>query len=130
MSYCVVKDVEDLMQQKFTNSTSPPMSKVAQLVMDVSADLDGVLIAAGYTLPITGTLSLSMLRRYTTYGVAAGAWHAGVHTDSDTPRVVYWTTEYREFIGRLRRQEEFLPDEDADNALTDPVFELAPFARR
>ena len=129
MAYCTPDQVENLMQVKFTSASKPSMEKVTELVYEIAGEMDGVIEAAGYTLPITSASALALLRRYNTYGVAASAWHAGYITDSDMPRVAYWQQEYKDFLARLRRYEQLLPGESSENDdIDDPAFAIAGFA--
>ncbi len=130
MAYCTVAQVEDLMQTKFTSVGKPPKARVEEIVDEVSGELDGVIEAAGYTLPITATAALALLRRYNTYGAAAAAWHAGFILEKDMPRVVYWNEEYQNFLSRLRRGEQYLPGISNDDASDYPAFGIAPAVRR
>lgn len=128
MSYCTVPEVETLMSLKFTSSSKPTTAKVEELIADVAGKMDGVIEAAGYTLPITAAAALALLKRYNEYGVAAAAWHAGYITDADMPRVTYWHTEYKDFLSRLRKSEQTLPAETSEyDDIAEPAFTIAGF---
>ncbi len=129
MAYCAVKDVEDLLGTKFSHDSRPPVREVEAMITTTEAELDGVAQAAGYTVPITGTQGVALLKRYAIFGAGVAAWHTMI-VDTDEPaRVTYWREQYDAFIGRLRRGEQQLPGESADSE-EDIAFEIAPHPQR
>lgn len=110
MSYCTVDNVETLVGQEYGAGTRPTRTEVGTLCENISAELDGVLAAAGYSTPVAASASLTMLRHYATMGTAVQAWHAGYITDADYPRIQSWQTAYRDFLLRIRKGEQWLPD--------------------
>lgn len=129
MSYCAVSDVERLMGIKFTATSRPATDDVSAFIDHAAADLDGVAQSAGYTVPVTGTQAVALMKRYNVYGAAVAAWHAGFVSDDLPPRVEYWDTQYNNFIARLRRGEQELPGADSESD-TDPFFGIAPAVPR
>lgn len=125
--YCTVEQLQDLMSLTFTSTSKPTDAKAAEIIEEVSGELDGVIAAAGYELPITNAGALLLLRRYNTFGAAASCWHAGYVTDNDLPRVTYWATEYNNFIRRLKNGEQALPGETPESGVNDPAFAIAAF---
>jgi len=124
MAYSTVANVEKLMQVNFTHGSGrPTYEDVEEMIDDVAADLDGVAQAAGYTVPITSTSGVALMRKYNTYGAAVAAWHAGFVSDTEPARVEFWRSQYEQFIARLRRGEQQLPSEEPESDL-DPVFEI------
>lgn len=111
MAYCTVADVENEMGQKFSQSTRPTTDTVETVIDGVSSEIDGVLQAIGYPLPVTNTSALALLKRYAKFGASAEAWHSGYISDDEPARVAYWRETYSDFIGRLRRAEQELPGE-------------------
>jgi hypothetical protein len=130
MAYCTTVQVEELMGIKFMSTSRPATNKVTETIDEVAGEIDGVLTAAGYDLPIAGVASLQLLRRYNTFGAAAACWHTGYATDNSIPRVEYWQQEYKDFLSRMRRGEQYLPDVDLDDDTSSPAFGVAPAAQR
>lgn len=93
--------------------TQPNLTEIESLITSVSAELDGILKAAGYSLPISvsNTDSLALLKSYARYGVACRAWHGAVGGTDRFPRVERWCKDYHDFLARLRRGEQQLPDD-------------------
>lgn len=130
MAYCTVADVEALMQIKFSHGSGRPLyADVEQMITDVAADLDGVVQAAGYTVPVTTAAAVALLRRYNTYGAAVAAWHAGYVSADEPPRVAYWRMQYEAFLARLRRGEQNLPGLTPESDL-DPAWAVVPLMAR
>lgn len=111
MAYCTVSDLEAMMGQTFGASTKPTATEVQAAIDETAAELDGVAAAAGYAVPVTGTSSLLTMKRLNQYGAAVNAWHTGVIADDEPARVVYWREAYANFITRLRKGEQTLPDD-------------------
>ena len=128
MAYCTVPEVETLMSLKFTSASKPTTAKVEELIADIEGEMDGVIEAAGYALPIGGTSALALLKRYNEYGVAAAVWHSGFITENDIPRVAYWHQEYKDFLMRMRKGDQFLPGAVTESGPGDPAFTIAGFA--
>lgn len=129
MAYCDIADVETLMQLKFSLNSRPNRYQAADIIEDVAAELDGVAQAAGYTVPVTSTAALGVMRRENMYGAACALWHAGYISDTAPARAEYWCTQYNDFLSRLRKGEQqlpgLLPVSDAD-----PAFSVVPLMPR
>jgi hypothetical protein len=129
MPYCTVGDVEAEIQRRFTSTSRPTDGDAASVIAGIAADLDGVLAAVGYNLPIASSEAIAILKRYTVYGAASALWHAMAQESTDSPRVVFWQTQYDAFLKRLRDGSQQLPlveIPDDDNV----AFAVAPAARR
>ena len=107
--YCSTEDIQALTGLVFTASTTPTLREVGTLITDVSADIDGILGAAHYTVPVADPEARRMLRGYVKFGVAVRAWFAGRLSDDEPPNVTYWKEEYRSFVARLRSGDQRLP---------------------
>jgi hypothetical protein len=125
MAYCTVADVEKAMQRKFShNSGFPRYDDVQEYIDGVAANLNGILQAMGYTVPVTATDAVALLKRYNTFGAACQAYHAGYRTeDILPPHAEYWCNQYSEFIARLEEGAQQLPGLTPEGP-DDPVFEI------
>jgi len=129
MSYCTVTDVETLMQIKFSLNSRPNLKQVKEIIAAVAAELDGVVQAAGYTVPVTATAAKAVLTRENTLGAACECWHAGYISDTAPARAEYWCEQYAAFLNRLRKGEQQLPGLTPTSDL-DPAFAIAPQVAR
>lgn len=121
MAYCTLANVETMMGISFTPTSRPTVEEAEDIVDSKAAEIDGVAQASGYTVPLTGTAAIAMLKHYNAIGAACACWHAGFISDTAPARVEYWCQEFRDFIARLRRGEQQIPSEDPTSDL-DPVF--------
>jgi len=120
MSYCLVADVQRLMGVTFTSTSRPTTADVETIITGVSADLDGVLRAAGYLIiPVVDATALLLLKQYSAMGAAVQSWHAGFVSDAEPPRVEYWRTQYDAFLTRIRNGTQVLPGSGADPTAAD-----------
>lgn len=118
MTYCTYSDVEETAGEEYTGSSQPSKARVVEVCIEVSLEIDAVLLAAGYTtVPATGTNDLALLKQYARFGSAAAAWHEGHVTDDEYPRVEFWEKSYRDFLPRLRRGEQGLIDQTIPSGL-------------
>lgn len=123
MAYCVETDVEGLTGLDIGTGTQPSTSELAQIMTNISAEIDGVLRAAGYDAPITsGTNDLALLKHYATLGSGYTAWHATIRSTEKFYNVESWETDYRNFLSRLRRGEQMLIDNLPTKATTTSSF--------
>lgn len=129
MAYCTVDDVQKLIQLTFTLSGRPTMSEVGDIITNIDSRLDGVAQASGYTVPVTGTAALALMKTASVYGVACAVWHAAYVSDTPPARVDYWCQEYRDFLRGLRKGEIQLPGQDPESDL-DPVFAIVQHPAR
>ena len=111
MAYCTVADVQGIMGQTFSTTSKPTVAEVTAAIDETAAELDGVLAAAGYAVPVSGDSSVKIAKRMNQYGAAVNAWHTGVIADNEPARVIYWREQYANFITRIRKGEQTLPDD-------------------
>ena len=123
MAYCTVENVQSVMQTQFShNSGYPTYEDVEGFVDTVASNLDGVLQAAGYTVPVTAVKAVELLKRYNEFGAACQAYHASYYPeDVLPPRAEYWCQEYKDFLSRIRKGEQQLPGLEPEGDI-DPVF--------
>lgn len=131
MAYCTYSDVDALMSITHGASTKPTSTSVTDFCADVSAELDGVLQAVGYVVPITGATGLALLNSYATMGAAVKAWHAGFQSQTAPANVEYWDRTYTDFLKRLKAGDQTIPDEEiGDGTAASVGFSVRPIARR
>jgi hypothetical protein len=69
MAYCTLGDVNNLVpQQPFTATSVPTAEMVKQLIDDIAAEIDASLHNMGYIVPITGALSLVLVKNANKWG--------------------------------------------------------------
>jgi len=108
--YCTVADVGSLTGWTYDASSSPTTTEVGEIITDISAEMDSVLLAAEYTtIPVTAALDLALLERYAKIGAAYNAWLAGVDHDREPPNVTTWKEDYRAFLKRIADGKQRLP---------------------
>lgn len=122
-SYCTIGDVEQQMRHTFSISGHPDIDEVEAMIVNTSSRLNGVAQAAGYTVPVTGTLALELMKEACINGVSCNAWHTAYMSDAAPPRAEYWCKEYRDFLTALRKNEIELPGLTPESDL-DPVFAI------
>lgn len=131
MAYCTYSDVDALMSVTHDTTTTPTAVTVTDFCADISAELDGVMQAVGYVVPITGATGLALLNSYATMGAAVRAWHAGFQSSNAPANVEYWDTTYRDFLMRLKKGDQTIPDETTEDGTSTPhAFSVAPKAAR
>jgi hypothetical protein len=108
-AYCDVSDVETLTGLQFNAGSQPSRTRVQRIIYDTARELDGVLQAAGYPLPITGSDALGLLETYNTIGASYRAWYAAERGTTPFPAVISWQTDYRAALKALRENEIALP---------------------
>ena len=114
-SYCDLADVEGTVQLKFGPEDRPSRAEATRIIRGVAAEIDGVLEAAGYTLPIpqSATRSLDMLKHYNILGGAYRCWYAAFRGSQDMTSPPTWREDYKDFLMGLRKNEIALPDAPA-----------------
>lgn len=124
--YCLPADVARVMglDNAFSELTTPTADEVQSEIDNIASDINGVLQAIGYGLPVTDSEALRLLGHYNALGAAVGVWHSTYVSDTAPDRVKYWETSYNNFLGRLRRGEQQLPGSD-DLTDTDAQFDIA-----
>ena len=124
MAYCDVDDVSQEMQLTFSIEGYPSQADVEEVIEEISSDLDGIAQAAGYTVPITGTSALRVMKRYCRLCTAAQVWSSGFVAMTNPTRFEYWDKECEGFKERLRDGDQQLPGLTPESDL-DPVFDIA-----
>jgi len=109
MAYCTVSDVERMTRDVYTDSSQPSRARVETICTNVSAELDGYLAAGGYTVPVTNTQALAMLKAVAEKCAAVQAWHESRDTDASFPKIEDWRNDCVEFKRAIRKGEVWLP---------------------
>lgn len=75
MAYCTISDVRGLNPKRtYSESTTPTETQVNQYITDIAVEIDNVLQAQGYTIPVTSPENfVSHLKLLNTRGAAAMA---------------------------------------------------------
>lgn len=77
MAYCTKSNVEAYNTEKgYSNESMPNSFDVEKLIANVAALMDGRLGAIGFTVPITGSISLAIVKTINVLGAAAMAENA------------------------------------------------------
>lgn len=94
--------------------SQPTLATVEDWIDQVEAEIDGVLRAQGYeTIPATGTQDVKLLSRYVAEMVAYFAWKEA-YGHADIPDGIKdWRDGYTSFLSRLRRGEQRLAGQAA-----------------
>ena len=129
MAYCDVADVEQTMRLTISIDGNPNRADVEEFIDDVAAELDGIAQAAGYTVPVTTTQAVALMKRYNRICAAVATWHAGYISDNSPARVEYWHEQCEGFKNRLRKGEQQLPGLTPTSDL-DPAFGIHTFPNR
>jgi hypothetical protein len=96
----------------FTDDTEPTLAQVTETIEQIESEIDGVLKAQGYaTVPATGTASIRLLRGYTEREAAYQSYTQVYGVNELPPAIKAWHEDYRGFLARLRRGEQYLPDQ-------------------
>ena len=118
-SYCDLGDVEGHVQLPFHAESRPSRTEAIRIIRGVATEIDGVLEAAGYTLPIpqVATRTLDMLKYYNALGGAYRCWNAATRGTKAFPAAVSWRDDYKDFLERIRSNDQGLPGipESADS---------------
>lgn len=129
MSYCSVDHVAARTGFTYSATSKPTYDEVVEIIANIAAEMDGVLQAAGYTVPVAGAQAVAMLKHYNVLGAAYQAWHAGVSGTDRFPKVEAWQTDYRDFLSRIRKGEQQLPGISPLSDI-DAAFGIVPTTRR
>jgi hypothetical protein len=117
MAYAAVTDIEARLQNwpaiaTLDGSSKPSATEVEAFILQISAEINGVLAAQGYeTVPATGASDVELLKYYTATKVAALTWDVAYGYNEQPATVKQWHQDYRDFLARLRRGEQFLTDQ-------------------
>lgn len=127
-AYCNIDEVMGKTGVVYGAGTQPSSSEATDIMLNVAAEIDGVLASAGYTIPIADTapISLRLLRHYNTLGAAYQCWHAGFKGGSTPAAVQAWERDYRKFIEDIKDDKIRLPDvaEASSNLRYNAVFRV------
>lgn len=115
--YAAVADVQALLNTSsgtgltIGTGSVPTTAQVEGFLDQVAAEINSVLAGIGYSVPVSGTNDIYLLKRYVSQKTAAMTFHAGYGGLSNPPdRVKTWETEYAEFLQRLIDHEQRLVD--------------------
>lgn len=119
-AYCTIADVETHVGLPINAESQPGRTEVNRIITTVAREIDGVLQAAGYTLPVGPTFldALEMLKSYNTLGAAYRTWYGAQRGTAVFPAAVSWQTDYREFLKALKKNEIALPGIGPDDGGT------------
>lgn len=111
-SYCTLGDVEATVQLKYGPEDRPSRAEATRIIRGVAAEIDGVLEAAGYTIPIpqAATRALEMLKHYNILGGSYRCWWAATRGTQAFPAATSWREDYKDFLERIRNNDQALPD--------------------
>lgn len=135
MPYAVITDIIARLQNwptlsSFGESTRPTEAQVLAFINQIEGEINGVLSAEGYaTVPATGADDVNLLKMYVADKVAAKVWGV-VFAGTEMPaQVKAWHEDYREFLARLRRGEQHLPNQQPQSE-DEPVFGIVHHPER
>lgn len=129
MAYCTVENVEREMQLTISIGGRPDRTDVEDIIDDVAAELDGIVQAAGYTVPVTGTQAVALMKLYNTVCACVAVWHNGFISDAAPSRVDYWDKQCEGFKTSLKKGEQNLPGLTPTSDI-DPAFAIATTPNR
>lgn len=129
MAYCTIADVEVLTEIDWTAATAPTIAQVENMIDNVAAEIDGVLQASGYDVPVSAADALEMLRSINAFGVGPEAYHATFLVEMLPPKVKYWQDRYDRFLKAVRAGEVQLPGLEPESDL-DAAWGIAPSIQR
>jgi len=128
-AYCAATDVQVLLNTvsgtgiTLSTTSKPTLAQAEGLIDQVAAEVNSVLKAQGYGVPVTGTNDIYMLKRYVSQKAAAMTYHAAYGGFGDAPaRVVQWEEEYDAFITRLTDKSQGLIDASPARGRTGVVY--------
>lgn len=88
----------------------PTTSQVESFLDQVAAEINSVLLGQGYSVPVTGTSDVYLVKRFLVQKVAAMTWGAGFMSDEKPAKVRDWEAEYQAFIDRIMSKQQRLID--------------------
>lgn len=110
MAYCDADYVSRMTKDPYGATTQPTKERVTEITEGVSAELDGYLAAAGYTVPVTAPQSaLDFLEILCGKCSAVQAWHESRDTDAAYPKITDWQADCAAAKMALRKGELILP---------------------
>lgn len=108
MSYCSLSGVSPLVPTigVLTAITVPSAAQAEALIAACAAEIDGVLSAADYELPVTEASALSYLATVNAYGAAAfilkARYPTSAGTGGDSGASTFWTQRYESCLDSIR----------------------------
>lgn len=121
MAYVVTADVQKyFLDYNFTTGTRVVAADVTEICDTESVELDGILLGAGFTVPIAGANSLKILKKICALRVAANCWRKlHVTTQSDQPTMAdAWRKEADELLEAVLSGEVLLADAPTESSAT------------
>lgn len=118
--YATLAQVQALIPELPLDATSKPTdTEVEGIIAQASGEIDGILRAQGYeTVPATGDTDAAILGGQVARYAAAQSLLAG-YTGNDAPyKVKAWLEGFEGFMGRLRRGEQRLVDQEPTSSLS------------
>jgi len=116
-AYAAATDVQMLLETvsgtglTLSTASKPTLAQAEGFIDQVAAEVNAVLKAAGYSVPVTGPNDLYMLKRYVSQKAAAMTYHAAYGGFGDVPaRVQQWEDEYAAFLARIADKTQGLVD--------------------
>lgn len=107
---------------EFDTTSEPTLAEVTSTIDQIEAEVNGVLSAEGYvTVPATGTASVNLLRGYVEKEAAYQSYTQAYGVNELPSAVKAWHEDYRAFLARLRRGEQYLPDQQPQSE-DEPYF--------
>lgn len=119
MAYAVTADVQKyFLDFPITSSSRITTANVDEVCDTESVELDGILLGAGFTVPITGANSLKIMKKICALRVAASCWRKlHVTTQSDQPTMAdEWRKEADELLEAVLSGEMLLVDAPTESS--------------
>jgi len=104
MNYCTKSDIEALLNLKFDSESQPTEAKVNLFITSISSELNMALMRSGLPSPATEENALEILKIYCGFGTAGlvAMTYGGNIENIGTTQGVYYRTEYKDFLKRLK----------------------------
>lgn len=129
--YCTIQDVEALNARWFgiigssvsgksgySSETDPTDDQVNQFIVDIAAELDGVIASHGFSVPVTDAKVVAILKGYNETGAAYKASGAMFTDDDGAKRRNELYSEYHSALSELLQNGNFiirlLAEDEAD----------------
>lgn len=107
MSYCTLSDVQELIP-KFTisDTSTPTQTQVESLIAKVAVEIDAVLEAQGFTVPVTSPANFVLwLKNLNALGAAARAMQGMFPSTTEKDSTPAWQTfrkDYKEGLEAIK----------------------------
>jgi hypothetical protein len=105
MSYCALADIQTLNPKRsYSLDTTPTSTQVLGYCTQCSAEIDAILAAQGYTVPVTSPASfLTSLKYIAAYGAAALAEMGMFPETSEMGQTPHWKVLLDAYKGWLKQ---------------------------